>query len=135
VYASEAWLMKAGDKRRISAFEAKCLNHIPGINHTNSVSNEDLRKVVHFSCTVTDQIRSRQLHWFGHIKRMASSQPPKNHIWRRVTRCMASWPRWHKRWYDNFNGQNLPQIFRLASERTKCLCYVQWLVRTEEAPT
>jgi len=80
VYASEIWSMKAVDKHRISAFEAKSLSHIAGINYTDSVSNEDLRKVVYCSCTITDQIRSQQLHRFGHIQRRASSQPPKNHI-------------------------------------------------------
>jgi len=49
MYTSETWLIKADDKRRISAFETKCIGSISGITYIHQISNADLRKRLHRS--------------------------------------------------------------------------------------
>ena len=133
LYSSETWSIKADDERRISAFETKCLRRIAGITYIDRVSNEDLRKLLRCPRTIMDRVRNQQLRWLGHIKRMSANQLPKITFEGRVhgTRPRGR-PR--KRWTDNFQANNLPQLLRLAPDRSNYRRHIHHLLRREEAP-
>ena len=58
---------------------------------------------------------------------------PKNHI-RRTGSRHAPRGRPRKRWTDNFLASNLPQLLRLAQDRSTYRRHIHHLFRREEAP-
>ena len=133
LYSSETWSIKADDERRISAFETKCLRRIAGITYIDRVSNEDLRKLLRCPRTIMDRVRSQQLRWLGHIQRMSANQLPKITFEGRV-HGTRSRDQPHKRWTDNFPAHNLPQLLRLAPDRSNYRRHIHHFLRREEAP-
>ena len=131
LYSSETWSIKSDDDRRISAFETKCLRCVAGITDTDRLSNEDLRKLLRCPRTIMDRV-SQQLHWLGHIQRISANQLPKITFEGRVHgTCPRGRP--HKRLTDSFPANNLPQLLRLAPDRSNYRRYIHHLSRREEA--
>ena len=57
-------------------FEMKCLRDIIGVTLWNKRRNEDILAEVG-ELPVEDQVKLRQLQWFGHLQRMPSHWPQR----------------------------------------------------------
>ena len=132
IYACESWTLKTDDQRRLAAFETKSLRRIAGITFHDRISNSKLLHNLKVKFTILDKIKLQQLKWLGHTQRMASTRLPKITFDGRVH---GSRPRGRppKRWKENFSPYNLPQLCRLADNRSTYRRHINELVK-EEAP-
>jgi len=95
VYGSETWTITKTLARRLDAFETLSLRKILWIPYTKHVTNGSVRKTT--GCPpVSSIIKTRQLHFFGHVARSDSRQDRHRAIsvslrlprdWRRPRGC------------------------------------------------
>ena len=68
LYGSETWALTEGLEKRLEANELRMLRSMTEITWHDKISNEEVRR----RCKINklgNEIRSRRLRWFGHVKR------------------------------------------------------------------
>ena len=68
LYGSETWALTEGLVKRLETNELRMLRYMTGIKWQDKISNEKVRR----RCKINklgNEIRSRRLRWFGHVKR------------------------------------------------------------------
>ncbi|CAF1172893.1 unnamed protein product [Didymodactylos carnosus] len=76
LYGSEYWALTPTLTRRLVSFENRCLRHILGINWTDHVTNDEVRRLSG-QPSIEITLRKRRLQWLGHLLRMPDSRPAK----------------------------------------------------------
>ena len=68
LYGSETWALTTGLEKKLETNELRMLRYMTGIKWQDKISNEKVRR----RCKINklgNEIRSRRLRWFGHVKR------------------------------------------------------------------
>ena len=79
LYGSETWPLRAGDTRRLSVFEHRCLRSIARIWWENRISNAEVRqRVLGSRCRSLEQtVNLNRLRWLEHVLRMSPDRLPR----------------------------------------------------------
>ena len=68
LYGSETWALTEGLVKRLETNELRMLRYMTGIKWQDKISNEKVRRRCKIN-KLENEIRSRRLRWFGHVKR------------------------------------------------------------------
>jgi hypothetical protein len=81
-YASETSTLTKRDRKQLNIFEKKVYRRILGPVYGNEkdnwriLNNKEIYAILQKS-TITETVRLRRLHWFGHVQRMEENIIPK----------------------------------------------------------
>ena len=75
-YGSESWTLRKASKQKLEVFEMRCLRSILGVSLRDKMRNEDIRRQLDMTTTITDVVTKRRLKWFGHVIRMPACRLP-----------------------------------------------------------
>lgn len=128
LYSSETWTMTDKQKSKITTAEMRYLRRVVGKTRRDRVRNRSIRDDLELAPLVED-IKIKQLQWYGHLVRMSNERYPKKIF---EMRCDGRRDRGRPRrkWEDNIyesareKGQTLTQIRTLARDRQS---FKQWL--------
>ena len=116
-YGSEAWTLTKALEKRVEAFEMWCLRRIGNISWRDKLKNEKVLDKLGTKRQLLNDIQSRKLKYFGHIKR-------KNNILTTLTegKLEGKRPRGRPRgnWFANikeWTNRTAYECTRLASNR------------------
>ncbi|XP_044760889.1 uncharacterized protein LOC123318344 [Coccinella septempunctata] len=76
-YGSEVWQMKQRSEKMLLATEMDFWQRSAGISRRDRVRNERVREIMGSKHTITDDIKTKQLIWYGHVQRMPDNRLPK----------------------------------------------------------
>ncbi|KAF2888597.1 hypothetical protein ILUMI_17576, partial [Ignelater luminosus] len=77
-YESECWQMSV--KRRVDAVEMDFLRRSCRVSKIERIPNEVIRRRTKRTDTTTERIETRQLIWYGHVRKMENDRWPKTVI-------------------------------------------------------
>lgn len=101
-YGSEVWQINEKNKRKLLATEMDFWRRSARISRLEHIRNERIREIMKAPTTIIDEIRTKQLIWFGHVQRMNQERLPKKIIdWRPPGRRKRGRPR--RSWRDGIN--------------------------------
>ncbi|XP_060527377.1 uncharacterized protein LOC132702626 [Cylas formicarius] len=72
-YSSEVWPLKERTMRTLEAIEMDFWRRAAGRPRTERVPNEAIRTTIKVGHTISDEIRTKQLKWYGHVKEWKNS--------------------------------------------------------------
>ena len=84
LYASETWIPKESDKKKLLAFEMKCYRWILRISWKDMIRNGDIRRIIAREETIIDTIKKRRIRLFGYICRMNDNRLIKHTIFAKI---------------------------------------------------
>ncbi|XP_044766437.1 uncharacterized protein LOC123322558 [Coccinella septempunctata] len=76
-YSSEVWSIKANTEKMLMATEMDFWRRSAGKSRMERVRNDRIREIMGVKGNIVDDIRTKQLIWFGHVQRMPDSRIPK----------------------------------------------------------
>lgn len=76
-YGAECWQLTDRNKEKLKAVEMDFLRRACRVSRLDHVRNDIIRERANVTVSITDKIESRQLVWYGHIKRMNDERWPK----------------------------------------------------------
>lgn len=76
-YSAEVWPLKDRTEKMLRATEMDYWRRAAGRSRRERVTNERIREVMGVTHTIVDDIRRRQLVWYGHVRRMPEGRIPK----------------------------------------------------------
>lgn len=88
-YKCQTWILTTNHMRKLTTTEMRCVRRSVRVSIRNIQRNESLRKRQGIE-SVLQYIKSRKLHWLGHLKRM-SVNSLKHGIYTQLTG--GYWPR------------------------------------------
>ncbi|XP_060525285.1 uncharacterized protein LOC132701394 [Cylas formicarius] len=103
-YSSEVWPLKERTMRTLEATEMDFWRRAAGRLRTERVPNEVIRTTMKVGHTISDEIRTKQLKWYGHVQRMEEQQLPKQILtWTPTGRRKRGRPR--KSWREGIDRE------------------------------
>ena len=99
LYGSETWALTAGLEKKLEANELRMLRYMTGIKWQDKISNEKVRR----RCKINklgNEIRSRRLRWFGHVKRKEGGNLIEGVMNKNLNVCSPR-GRPTKKWFQN----------------------------------
>ena len=96
-YSSEVWQMKKSMEKMLMATEMDFWRRAAGKSRIEKMRNDRIREIMGVGHTIVDDIKTKQLIWYGHVQRMAENRLPKQILlWtpqgrRRRVRPRRSW--------------------------------------------
>lgn len=98
-YGSEVWPLKEKNIRTLEATEMDFWRRAAGRSRVERITNDRIREIMGVHRTITDDIRTKQLRWYGHVQRMADERLPKQVLdWKPIGRRKRGRPR--KSWRE-----------------------------------
>ncbi|XP_030765787.1 uncharacterized protein LOC115889851 [Sitophilus oryzae] len=79
-YGAECCQFTAKERRMVESVEMDFLRRVCRISRMAHIRNEEIRQRTRRIYTSTDNIESRQLLWYGHVKRMGGERWPKREM-------------------------------------------------------
>ncbi|XP_045464709.1 uncharacterized protein LOC123673965 [Harmonia axyridis] len=76
-YSSEVWPIKAKTEKMLMATEMDFWRRSAGRSRTERIRNERIREIMGVKSNIVNDIRTKQLIWFGHVQRMPDNRIPK----------------------------------------------------------
>ncbi|XP_030764607.1 uncharacterized protein LOC115888880 [Sitophilus oryzae] len=76
-YGSEVWREKQNRENMLSATEMDYWRRSAGKTKREQITNNRVREIMGAEHTIVDDIRTKQLIWFGHVQRMPDHRIPK----------------------------------------------------------
>ena len=76
-YGSEVWQLKKRTEDMLRATEMDFWRRSAGISRRERIRNERVREIMGVEKDIVHDIRSKQLVWYGHVRRMADDRLPK----------------------------------------------------------
>ena len=70
-------MVRKSELRKLEIFEMRCLRSIMGVTLLDKIRNEDIRKSLNITNTITEIIAKRRMKWFGHVIRMPQYRLPQ----------------------------------------------------------
>ncbi|XP_044760850.1 uncharacterized protein LOC123318297 [Coccinella septempunctata] len=93
-YGSEVWRLKKRMENVLLATEMDFWRRAAGRSRTERIRNERIRDIMGIKHTIVDDIRTKQLVWFGHVQRMPEDRIPKQTLlWKPLGRNRRGRPR------------------------------------------
>ena len=129
MYGAEAWELTKRNKDRLNAVEMDFLRRSCRVSRIEHIRNEEIRRRMNQQESVVETIESRQLLWYGHVKRMSEARWPKFIMeWTPQERRKRGRP--PRKWEQDIqNAMNLRQLNpEDALDRGK------WKLRCEKRP-
>lgn len=77
IYGSEVWQMKDRTENFLKATEMDFWRRAAGRSRREKVTNEIIREIMGVKHTIMDDIKTKQLMWYGHVQRMEEGRLPK----------------------------------------------------------
>lgn len=77
VYSSEVWPLKVRTTNMLEATEMDYWRRAAGKSRMDRVTNERIREIMNVKHTIVEDIKDKQLVWFGHVQRMTDLRIPK----------------------------------------------------------
>lgn len=96
-YSSEVWQIKQSTEKMLITTEMDFWRRSAGRSRRDRVRNDRIREIMGVRKTITDDIKTKQLIWYGHVQRMTEDRLPKQiltwapHGRRRRGRPRRSW--------------------------------------------
>ena len=86
LYGAETWPLRVEDRRRLLAFDHRCLRSIAKVWWDNRISNAEVRRrVLGNRDQPLDQVLElHRLRWLGHVLRMPSDRLPRRALFAEV---------------------------------------------------
>lgn len=101
-YGSEVWPLKERTLKTLEATEMDFWRRAAGRSRIERITNTRIREIMNVDHTIVDDIRDKQLIWFGHVQRMPQSRLPKQVLeWRPGGKRKQGRPR--KSWQSGIN--------------------------------
>lgn len=76
-YGSEVWQIKQRSENMLLATEMDFWRRSAGISRRDHIRNERIREIMGAEHTIIDDIKTKQLIWYGHVQRMPNDRLPK----------------------------------------------------------
>jgi len=76
-YSSEVWQIKEKSERTLMATEMDFWRRAAGKSKLERYTNERIREIMGVTHTIADEVRVKQLRWYGHVQRMPEERLPK----------------------------------------------------------
>lgn len=76
-YSSEVWPIKAKTEKMLMATEMDFWRRSAGRSRIERIRNERIREIMGVKSNIVNDIRTKQLIWFGHVQRMPDNRIPK----------------------------------------------------------
>lgn len=103
-YSSEVWPMKERTSKMLTATEMDFWRRSAGRSRMERVTNNRIREIMHVKHSIIDDIKNKQLIWFGHVQRMPETRIPKQiSQWRPAGRRKRGRPR--KSWQSGVDEE------------------------------
>lgn len=77
LYGAETWRITEENKRRLETVEMDVFRRSLGISRLQKIRNEEIRRQMGVNGTLTTDIETKQLTWYGHVQRMNNERLPK----------------------------------------------------------
>lgn len=96
-YGCEVWPIKDRTEKMLRTTEMDFWRRSAGISRRDRITNERVREIMGVTHTIVDDIRTKQLSWYGHVRRMPENRIPRQILeWqprgrRRPGRPRRSW--------------------------------------------
>ncbi|XP_072025106.1 uncharacterized protein [Amphiura filiformis] len=97
-YQCQTWTLNKRTTQKLITGEMRCLRRAANKSRRDKIRNEDIRKMVG-TTPITEYVAKQQVRWFGHLVRMAPSQPTARTYNSKTTGTRAR-GRPRKRWAD-----------------------------------
>ncbi|XP_030763072.1 uncharacterized protein LOC115887736 [Sitophilus oryzae] len=76
-YGSEVWQLKSRTENMLLATEMNYWRRSAGKSKREQITNNRVREIMGVEHTTVDDMRTKQLIWFGHVQRMPDHRIPK----------------------------------------------------------
>lgn len=77
LYGAETWTISESNRRKLEATEMDAFRRTLGISRMDRIRNEEIRLRMGIEGTIINDIESKQLVWYGHVRRMDETRLPK----------------------------------------------------------
>lgn len=103
-YSCEVWQLKERTIRTLEATEMDFWRRAAGRSRIERIPNDTIRTNMEVGHTITDEIRTKQLRWYGHVQRMEERRLPKQILtWRPTGRRKRGRPR--RSWREGIDNE------------------------------
>jgi hypothetical protein len=79
-YASETWCLKAKTMAKLNSTETDCWRRSARISRKYKIRNTVIKQRMNVTRSLLDDIKTKQLQWYGHVQRMEGGRLPKEVI-------------------------------------------------------
>lgn len=121
LYASETWKMSSKNRKKLDAFQQRCLRKILKITYRDRITNEEVYRRTSTQ-PLSQRIEKNRVRYAGHIIRMTADRDPKIALnWRPEGRRRRGRPRltWRRTFQQDLERRNvdLDMVEEIASDR------------------
>ncbi|KAJ8952322.1 hypothetical protein NQ318_017216 [Aromia moschata] len=103
-YGSEVWQLREKSIKSLEATEMDYWRRAAGRSRLERIKNERIREVMGIKQTIVEEIRVKQLKWYGDVQRMTQERLPKQILeWTPEGRRKRGRPR--KSWLEGINKE------------------------------
>ena len=103
-HSCEVWQMKQSTEKMLTTTEMDFWRRAAGKSRIERVRNERIREIMEVRHTIVDDIKTKQLIWYGHVQRMADNRLPKQILlWTPHGRRRRGRPR--RSWMDGIDSE------------------------------
>jgi len=75
--AAETWCLKAKTVAKLNSTEMDFWRRSVRISRKDKIRNNIIKQKMNVTTSVLDDIKTKQLQWFGHVQRMEEGRLPK----------------------------------------------------------
>ncbi|XP_043498441.1 uncharacterized protein LOC122525861 [Polistes fuscatus] len=76
-YSSEVWPLKEKSENMLRTTEMDFWRRAAGVSRRDKIRNTRILEIMDVKHTIIDDIKTKQLRWFGHVQRMEDERLPK----------------------------------------------------------
>ena len=76
-YAAETWCLKAKTVAKLNSTEMDFWRHSARISRKEKIRNNVIKQKMNVTRSLLEDIKSKQLKWYGHVQRMEEGRLPK----------------------------------------------------------
>ena len=76
-YAAETWYLKAKTVAQLNSMEMDFWRHSARISRKDKIRYTITKQKMNVTKSLLDDIKTKQLHWYGHVQRMEEGRLPK----------------------------------------------------------
>ena len=102
-YATETWCLKAKTIAKLNSTEMDFWRHSALISRKDKIRNNIIKQKMNVTRSLVDDIKTKQLQWYGHVQRMEERRLPKEVMkWRPPGRRKRGRPK--LTWVEGIRG-------------------------------
>ena len=77
LYGSKTWRLTKNNKRRVEVTEMDALRRSSRILRKDTIRKVNIRQQIGLEETIIQEIKQKQLTWYGHVQRMEKEDCPR----------------------------------------------------------